>query len=374
MGNILPSAAPAPPAGMSSNPELKGHKLLLVVPWDPPKAYLDRLAKKYPGLQVVHSNWDTWKEATLPPDVSDDDWSTATVVLTGPRFPTPEQAPKLRLVQLSSAGANFILDKPLFKDTDVAFCTANGVHGPQIAEWIVCTFLAFQHRIPHFLDNMREGKWERSWDDSAQDAVGQRVGILGYGSIGRQVARVAKAIGMEVYAYTNRPRDTPESRRDHSYVIPGLGDPDGVLPSKWFSGTEPHELAAFLSSGLDLLVLAVPLTPQTQHLMGPEQFKLLTNRHTYVTNIGRGPVVDHDALITALDEGWIRGAALDVTEPEPLPKEHPLWHKKNVIITPHVSGNSKSYNTRLLEILDVNLERLGQGKEFLNKVSRKRGY
>ncbi|KAI1085441.1 hypothetical protein F5B20DRAFT_518362 [Whalleya microplaca] len=375
MRNVNPNEPTGSSVGMASHKDLTGHKLLMVVPWDLPPGYIDSVRSKYPTLKVFHVKWDTWKEPTLPPNVTPEDWKTVTILLTGPKFPTKEAAPKLELVQLQSAGANYILDNPLFKDTDIAFCTANGVHGPQITEWVISTYLASQHRIPRFLDNMREGKWERSWDDSdTQDAVNQRIGILGYGSIGRQVARVAKALGMDIHAYTNRPRPTPESRRDDSYHIPGLGDPEGTLPSKWFSGTKPEELNEFLTSGLDLLLLAVPLTPQTNGLIGAPQFKLLAEKQTFVSNIGRGPVIKTDDLITALDEGWIRGAALDVTDPEPLPKEHPLWHKKNVIITPHVSGNSASYNTRLLAILDINLERLSKGEDFMNRVSRKRGY
>lgn len=179
---------------------------------------------------------------------------------------------------------------------------------------------------------------------------------------------------MDVYAYTNRPRPTPESRRDDSYIVPGLGDPEGVLPSKWFSGTKPEEVNEFLSADLDLLVLAVPLTPQTRGMIATPQFKTLQSKKTYVVNIGRGPVINTDDLITALNDGLIRGAALDVTDPEPLPKGHPLWDAKNIIITPHVSGNSTSYNRRLLDILDINLHRLSEGKDFMNKVSRKRGY
>ncbi|KAI0180562.1 hypothetical protein GGR52DRAFT_249481 [Hypoxylon sp. FL1284] len=365
-------------ADTAPNKDLEGHKLLMLVPWDPPAGYVEGLRKTFPGLEVAHANWDTWKEGALPGHLTDEDWANVTILLTGPKFPTREAAPKLRLVQLQSAGANYVLDNPLFKDTDVAFCTANGIHGPQIAEWIVCTYLAFQHNIPRFLDNMKEHKWERSWDDSdTQDAVKQRVGILGYGSIGRQVARVATAMGMVIYAYTNRPRPTPESRRDHSYVVPGLGDPEGTLPSRWFSGTEPHEVHEFLSAKLDLLVLAVPLTPQTRGLIGAPQLDALRAAgpgRTFLCNVGRGPVVDTAALIAALDAGHVRGAALDVTDPEPLPVDHPLWDAKNLIVTPHVSGNSNGYNQRLLAVLDINLHRLSEGKGFMNRVSKKRGY
>ena len=214
-------------------------------------------------------------------------------------------------------------------------------------------------------------------------------GILGYGSIGRHVARVATAMGSEVYAYTAHPRPTPESRRDRAYHVPGLGDPEGTLPARWYSGTSEADVRAFLTSGLDLLVVAVPLTSATRGLLGEAQFRALHEAsetgaadgrqkrkpRTYVTNIGRGPVVDTEALVRALDEGWIRGAALDVTDPEPLPDNHPLWRKDNVIITPHISGNSDHYIDRLLSILDINLGRLSRGEEkFINQVNKKQGY
>ncbi|KAI0541809.1 hypothetical protein GGR58DRAFT_455025 [Xylaria digitata] len=380
MGNIIPdnfleirgSSTVAP------NKDLVGHKLLILSQLDLPDGYREHLRSKFPGLQVVHLRFNPWGgDATAAPSgVADFDWANVTVLLTGPLLPTIEEAPKLQVVQLQSAGANYVLEKPLFKDTKIPFCTANGVAGPPISEWVICTYLAYQHHIPRYLENMRDGNWERRWGEvKAQDVVTQRVGILGYGSIGRQVARVATAMGMEVYAYTNRPRPTPESRRDHSWHPPGLGDPEGTLPARWFSGTGTAEVNEFLSSGLDLLVVAVPLTPETRGMLSAAQFKLLAKKKTYVSNIGRGPTIVTDDLITALDEGWIRGVALDVTDPEPLPRDHPLWKKKNVIITPHVSGDSESYFERLLAILDINLERLSEGKtEFLNQVNRKRGY
>ncbi|KAI1747873.1 D-isomer specific 2-hydroxyacid dehydrogenase [Xylaria castorea] len=372
MGNIIPDSSDM----TATNKDLTGHKLVLVTDLDLPEGYLEHLHKKFPGLQVVVSRINPWKDATTPMIANEEDWATVTILMTGPRLPTIEQAPKMQLVQLQSAGANYVLQNPFFKDTKIPFCTANGVAGPPISEWVICTYLAFQHHIPKYLDNMRDGKWERLYGDmTTQDVVTQRVGILGYGSIGRQIARVATAMGMEVYAYTNRPKPTPESRRDHSYHPPGLGDPEGTLPTRWFSGTTAAEQDEFLSSGLDLLVVAVPLTPETQGMLGAAQFKLLAEKKTYVSNIGRGATIVTDDLVTALEKGWIRGAALDVTDPEPLPGDHPLWKQKNVIVTPHVSGHTASYYQRLLAILDINLEKLSEGKtEFMNQVSRKRGY
>lgn len=179
---------------------------------------------------------------------------------------------------------------------------------------------------------------------------------------------------MDVHAYTLHPRKTPESRRDDGYTPPGLGDPEGVFPSKWFAGESTEELHDFLGSGLDLLVVSLPLTDKTRNLLSAPAFEVLSKSKTYVSNIGRGPIINTQDLIEALDKGVIRGAALDVTDPEPLPDGHPLFKAKNIIITPHVSGASSSYNTRVLAILEHNLSRLSEGKELTNKVSRKDGY
>lgn len=181
-------------------------------------------------------------------------------------------------------------------------------------------------------------------------------------------------MGMSVHAYTLNARTTPESRRDHSYFPPGLGDADGILPQKWFSGGSTSDLHAFLGSDLDLLVVALPLTPATKGLISKPELEVLGKKKTFLSNIARGPIVDTDALYDALEGEVIRGAALDVTDPEPLPDGHKLWKAKNVIITPHISGASTSYDERVFEILKINLERLGAGEEFMNRVNKKSGY
>lgn len=201
-----------------------------------------------------------------------------------------------------------------------------------------------------------------------------RRGILGYGSIGRQVARVSRAMGMDVHAYTLHPRDTPESRRDSSYAPPGLGDPEGKFPSKWFSGESTAELHKFLGSGLDLLVIALPLTPKTTGLISRREFEVLGTNKTFVSNVARGPIVNTDDFLDALNNEVIRGAAVDVTDPEPLPSGHPLWRAKNLIITPHISGVSTAYDTRSYEVFVENLTRFSEGKRLINKISRREGY
>lgn len=186
---------------------------------------------------------------------------------------------------------------------------------------------------------------------------------------------------MTVHAFTLRERSTPSSRADATpYSLhPSIGDPDGTLPAKWFSGDPltpagASSLSSFLTSGLDILVLAMPLTASTHHVISRPQLELLKPKCTFLSNVGRGPLVNTPDLIMALNEGWIRGAALDVTDPEPLPADHELWTTKNVIITPHVSGNSNSYNKRVLGVLEGNLGRLSRGEALGNVVKRDIGY
>lgn len=197
---------------------------------------------------------------------------------------------------------------------------------------------------------------------------------MGYGSIGRQLARIATAMGMEVYAYTLHERKTDESKRDYSYHPPGTGDPDGRFPAKWFYGESKEQLHAFLGADLDLLVVAMPLTDKTTGLISAPEFKVLSKRKTFISNIARGPIVNTADLIDALETEAIRGAALDVTDPEPLPDGHPLWRAKNVFISPHISAASTAYFDRVWGIVELNLERLSQGKELTNKVNRREGY
>lgn len=186
-------------------------------------------------------------------------------------------------------------------------------------------------------------------------------------------------MGMTVYAYTASPRPTPESRHEDGFIVPGTGDPEGTIPVSWHHGTDKSSIHEFLSLGLDHLVVSVPLTPQTTHLLGPEEFALLAENSKnpgikpYLTNISRGKVLDQDALIEALKSGQLGGAALDVTNPEPLPADHPLWDAPNVQISPHVSGSGREYFWRSLQILRINLDRKAKGLPLINQYGGK-GY
>ncbi|KZL81255.1 glyoxylate reductase [Colletotrichum incanum] len=341
--------------------------LLVLMPWDLPGDLVRELKIKCPGIHIITYRVGFYDK--VPPlEIPQATWDTVTALFTWMAFPTPEQAPKLQYVQLLTAGCNHVSTKPIFKNTEVVFCMANGVHPPQISEWVIATFLSFQRHLYEHWENQKRQMWVMpEHDEDTEDAVGLRMGVLGYGSIGRRCARLAKALGMDVYAYTARERSSAASRIDNSYVEPGLGDAAGDIPSRWFHGH--GQLNDFLTE-IDLLVVTLPLTPATKGIISKEQLQALGKRKGSLANVARGPVVDTDDLVTALNEGVIKGAALDVTDPEPLPSGHPLWKAKNLIITPHVSCNSTHCNERVLRILVQNLTRRAQGENMINVVDK----
>ena len=183
---------------------------------------------------------------------------------------------------------------------------------------------------------------------------------------------------MDVIAYTASPRKTPESKKDRGYIVPGTGDEDGLVPSKWYSGTDRDSLHNFLKADIDILLISVPLTPQTRHFIGAEEFALLGKKNAFVVNVARGAIIVQDELIKAcrkpLEDGGLRGAALDVTDPEPLPADSELWDLKNVAVTPHVSGLGTTYAERSFAILERNLTNIEEQKPLINVVNRKKGY
>jgi len=189
-------------------------------------------------------------------------------------------------------------------------------------------------------------------------------------------------MGMDVIAYTASPRKTPESKQDHGFIVPHTGDPDGTIPSGWYSGLDKASLHHFLAQDIDHLLVSVPLTPQTTHFLAAPEFAILGKRNAFITNISRGQILQQRDLVAALEQGaknggkdgGLRGAALDVTDPEPLPKEDPLWDAPNCIVTPHISGLGTAYVDRAFQVLEVNLERREEGKKMINVVNRERGY
>ncbi|OTA98092.1 hypothetical protein M426DRAFT_326261 [Hypoxylon sp. CI-4A] len=348
--------------------------LLAFIPLAENPEWTEKLAKKFKGLQIRWVKSITPEHTIVKPDdLPAETWDGVTLLYTflPPRI---ELIPKVRFVQLTSAGADKWPGHPKYQDESVVFCTSNGSHAPQIAEWVIGAWLSHEHGFRRYAENMKTAHWESPFASNARDSTAQRVGILGYGAIGRQCARLASALGMEIYAYTRSERSSPKSRKDDSYCVPGTGDPDGLLPSKWFHGAAREAVNDFLAQDLDLLIISLPLTEETRHIISHEQLALLGKKKAFVANIARGGHINQDALIQALESGQIRGAALDVTDPEPLPADHPLWKAPNLLLTPHVSWKTDSLGKRLLDILEQNLEKLATGQPLINVVNRKLHY
>lgn len=197
-------------------------------------------------------------------------------------------------------------------------------------------------------------------------------------------------MGMEVIAYTSSPRPTPKSRRDDGFIVPQTGDPDGTFPSAWHHDHNPDDpkdkssLHTFLSQNLDHLVICTPLTKSTIRLIGATELAVLSKGSSpqpqraapYLTNISRGQIIDQPALIESLHSGELRGAALDVTDPEPLPADHPLWDAPNVLISPHLSGLGIEYLGRAFDCFTFNLKQWEENGEkgLVNLYVRNRGY
>ncbi|KAJ5520945.1 D-isomer specific 2-hydroxyacid dehydrogenase NAD-binding [Penicillium fimorum] len=309
-------------------------------------------------------------------------YQSATVLVTFTDLPDLKDSKNLKLIHTFSAGVDHLLQHPILWESNIPITTSSGIHGPPISEWTVMNWLVSSRKYSVSYEAQKSHVWadKTPYMKDIHDQVGKKVGILGYGSIGRQIARVSNALGMTVHAYTANPRPTPQSRHDTGYIVPGTGDPDGSIPVSWHHGTDRESIHSFLALGLDHLVISLPLTPQTTRLLGAEEFAILSrNCHhrvskPYVTNISRGRVIDQKALADALNSGLLGGAALDVTDPEPLPKDDPLWDASNVQISPHVSGIGMEYFPRSLDILEANLGRVDRGEPLVNSYVRGKGY
>lgn len=302
--------------------------------------------------------------------------------MTFRHLPDPEDAGNIKIIHTVSAGLDHLLSHPILQTTSIPITTSSGIHAPPVAEWTVMNWLTSARKYIHTYESQKQHHWAGidEYMPVVSDQVGKTVGILGYGSIGRQIARISAALGMSVHAYTASPRPTPASRRDTHYVVPGTGDADGLIPVSWHHGVDKESIHSFLSLGLDHLVICIPLTPQTTHLIGADEFALLArnSRHPfsrpYVTNIARGKVLDQQALVAALEDGTLGGAAVDVTDPEPLPVDHALWDAPNLQVSSHVSSVGREYLPRAFDILRLNLDRVRRGEPLVNEYNRNRGY
>ncbi|WP_421828523.1 D-2-hydroxyacid dehydrogenase [Larkinella sp.] len=271
-----------------------------------------------------------------------------------------EEMKRLKLVQISSAGYSQLFGKNLV-ERGVRACNSLGVFDVPIAEWNIAMMINLARDLRGLVRNQEGQIWNRS-ARFQNEIRGSVVGIWGYGGIGRETARLAKALGMTVHVLVRQPIQP----RDAVYNVPGTGDPEGNLPDRVFYSSEKE---AFLQS-LDFLVMAIPQTGTTTGILGESELRQLKPT-AFLLNPARGPLIQEAALIKALAEGWIAGAALDTHYHYPMPPEHPLWHFPKVILTPHISGSSLSprFLERVSSIFLQNVERFQQGKPLLNELT-----
>jgi phosphoglycerate dehydrogenase-like enzyme len=252
--------------------------------------------------------------------------------MTAARMPVLAKLPRLRLIQLMSAGAEQALP---FVPAGVTLCNARGAHDPAVAEWIAAVILAQVRMLPGFLTAQQAGTWAPA---TSEPLAGQTVLIVGYGSIGQAVERMLVPFGVTV-------------ERVARHARPGVSTMD--------------DLPAMLARA-GIVVLLVPVTPATTGLVDA-RFLSRMRDHALLVNAARGSIVDTGALLAELQSGRLR-AALDVTDPEPLPEGHPLWSAPGLLLTPHVAGATTDGVPRAMVIVRDQLARYAAGEPLLNVV------
>ena len=281
---------------------------------------------------------DVWTGGEQLPDSADD---VGVIVLPfevpSSRLPVLAKLPRLRLIQLMSAGAENIIP---FVPPGVTLCNAQGAHDPAVAEWIAAVILAQVRQLPRFMAAQQEGTWDPV---RSEPLAGQTVLIVGYGSIGEATERVLAPFGVRFERIARRPRPGVMTMDDLPEVLPRA----------------------------DIVILLVPVTPATTGLVDA---RFLARMHdgALLVNAARGSIVDTAALLAELSSGRLR-AALDVTDPEPLPAGHPLWSAPGLLLTPHVAGAMTTEASRVMALVKDQLARYAAG-EPLRHVVGDQGY
>jgi phosphoglycerate dehydrogenase-like enzyme len=263
-----------------------------------------------------------------------------------------EAAPDLRWAQAWSAGVERYITIPeLMARDEIVLTNMKGMYGPVIAEHVFAMMLSMTRDLEFYMDAGRRGVWERG-DGSAMGALqGRTMLVVGLGGIGSEIAMRAHAFGMRVLATARTQRPAPP----YVDVLGAAKDLNDLLPEA------------------DVVVLAVPLTDETRHMINRETLGMMKDG-AWLVNISRGAVVDTDALVEALDSGTVGAAFLDVTDPEPLPEGHPLWGRDDVLITPHVAARAELSADRRWALMRENMRRFGAGEPLLNVVDKEAGY
>jgi phosphoglycerate dehydrogenase-like enzyme len=318
------------------------------VAWNIPPAFVDRLRRDFPEHCFLDA-WDPQAVRRLLPEVD----AAFTPLVDHDVFPS---ATRLRWLQVPAVGVGHLL-YPAMVESPVVITNARGVRARAMAEHVIGVIIALARQFHMALRHQAAHEWaqdllERGDTCTVRSLQGCRLGIIGFGSIGAAIARLAEPFGLRISAIRRRTG------------LPPPGNVDELLP--------PDRLAELLASS-DIVVLAAPLTPATDRMIGRHELSVM-KRGALIVNIGRGALVDDEALVAALRSRHLGGAALDVFTEEPLDPSSPYWDLPNVIVTPHTSGAMEDYWTPLVALFSENLRRFEAGEPLLNIVDKRAGY
>lgn len=349
---------------MDSSGERKTVRVLIGSPFEP--ELVGRIRAVDPRLDVVYRQ-DLLGKPRFPGDhnapmertqAQEEEWdrlmASAEVMLDAYRPSSshlPRRAPRLRWIQFSSSGIGGLVEQMGLPDSSILVTNVAGMHGTPLAEFALLSMLYFAKDLPSVLADQRQHRWRRF---AAHSLNGRNLGIIGLGGVGREVARLARAVGMRV---AGTKRTTEGTSPDANYV-------DAIYPN--------DDLRPLLAES-DYLVLSVPLTPETDGLISEQELDAM-KPGAILLNISRGAVVDEPAMIRALQSGHLGGAALDVFAEEPLPDDSPLWDMPNVLVTSHSMSTVVGENEEVVDRFIDNLHRYLAGQPLRNLFDRARGY
>jgi phosphoglycerate dehydrogenase-like enzyme len=325
-----------------------------------PETEVKRIQAVSPRIELhVHSTRDY---SVIPEELLD----SVEVLYTMYTLPESDQVPNLRWIQVHTTGIDQLHGHALL-NSDVMVTTMSGSSAPQMAEFALMCVLALGHRLPEIMSSSAEEQWAegRYRRYEPHELFDSTVGILGYGSIGREVARQCRAFGAKVLATK---RDL-KHLTDVGYGLEGLGDLESDLPDRLY----PPEATRSMVSLCDYVVIALPLTSKTQGAVNADVIKAM-KPGSFLIDVSRGGILDHGALIEALNSGHLAGAALDVYPVEPLPESSPLWEMKNVILSPHLAGSTPLYFSRAIDLFTLNLGHYLTDRPLLNRYDPAQGY
>jgi phosphoglycerate dehydrogenase-like enzyme len=315
--------------------------------WIAPEWFAERLREEFPQLEVVRmTTYDGIEKELADADIA------FTSSLRPEQF---KPAKRLRWIHSPAAAVHQFLF-PELVESAVILTNARDVHGPVVAEHVMAVIFALAKRIPQSVRFQQKHIWgqEILWHDCAAPAevANANLGLVGLGSIGRNVAKRASSLGMHVICV----REHPESQKPEGV--------EEVLPAS--------RLNALLGRA-DYVVLAIPVTHATLNIIRGEQLSQM-KREAYLINVGRGPLIDESALVESLRFRKIAGAALDVFDQEPLPPDSPIWDLENVLVTPHTAGMTTKLWERHYQLFSANLRRFLGGHPLLGLVDKQVGY